>query len=156
MISFVFVNITYFDSCLDMSVCSLCSSTIDHLATYMFLNRTRDKPTIQLIRKHVASDPEAMNQIMACLFNALLFSAQSNQWAITRPILSMLLAVESTYTNYQNQIISTQSPENQEKLREEFDKLTQEIQQSVEVTNRDKFTQKLTVFRLNVRQFLTL
>jgi exportin-7 len=134
----------------------LCASTIDHLATYIFLNRTREKPTIQLIRQHISSDPDSLNQIMASLFNTLLFSAQSNQWAITRPILSLLLAAESTYTNYQAQLTSTQSPENQEKLRDEFEKLTTDIQQSVESTNRDKFTQKLTVFRLNVRQFLTL
>jgi len=140
----------------DLSVSGLCASTVDHLATYIFLNRNREKPTIQLIRQHIISDPEALNQIMATLFNSLLFSPQANQWALTRPILSLLLAAESTYINYQSQLTSTQSVENQEKLREEFDKLTTDIQQSLESTNRDKFTQKLTVFRLNVRQFLTL
>eukprot|EP01035_Chromulina_nebulosa_P017439 gene17439-22991_t len=140
----------------DQSICAMCSSTIDHLATYIFLNRSREKSTIQLIRQHISSDPEVLNDIMASLFNALLFSSQVNQWAITRPILSLLLAAESTYTNYQNQLINTQNIENQEKLKEEFEKLGTDIQQSVESTNRDKFTQKLTVFRLNVRNFLTL
>ena len=49
----------------------------------------------------------------------------------------------------------TQTPENQEKLKDEFTKLTAEIQRSVETANRDRFTQKLTLFRLNVRVFLT-
>jgi exportin-7 len=121
------------------------------------LNRTKiEKPTMQLIRGHVASDPEALPQLMSTLFSALLFSSQANQWAITRPILSLLLADESSYTHYQNQLISTQSPENQEKLREEFGRLITDVQQSVESANRDKFTQKLTAFRLNVRQFLTI
>lgn len=75
---------------------------------------------------------------------------------MTRPILSLLLANESSYTDYQTQLISTQTPENQERLREEFAKLTSDIQRSVELANRDKFTQKLTMFRLNVRHFLTL
>jgi hypothetical protein len=43
-----------------------------------------------------------------------------------------------------------------QKLKDEFTKLTADIQRSVEVTNRDRFTQKLTIFRLNVRQFLAL
>lgn len=49
----------------------------------------------------------------------------------------------------------TQTPENQEKLQAEFTKLTTDIQRSVETANRDRFTQKLTLFRLNVRVFLT-
>ena len=141
---------------IDLTVCALCASSIDHLATYIFLNRNREKPTIQMIRSHIISDPDALNQLMSALFNGLLFSSQANQWAITRPILSLLLAQESTYVFYQNQLKSTQSIENQEKLNEEFEKLGQDIQQSLESSNRDKFTQKLTNFRLNVRQFLTL
>jgi len=141
--------------CSDMSVCALCANTIDHVATYIFLNRNKEKPTMQLIRQHVSSNPDALSQLMSTLFNALLYSNQANQWAITRPILSLLLADESTYIAFQSQIISSQSPENQLKLQEQFALLTADIQQSVESTNRDKFTQKLTVFRINVRAFLT-
>jgi len=122
----------------------------------MFLNQNRDKPTVQLIRSHMQSEPDILPQLMSVLFNSLLFASHANHWAITRPILSLMLASETAFTDYQNQLISTQSPENQEKLREEFGRLTADIQRSVETTNRDRFTQKLTLFRLNVRQFLTL
>jgi hypothetical protein len=57
--------------------------------------------------------------------------------------------------DYQTELLLTQTPENQEKLTEEFTKLTADIQRSVETANRDRFTQKLTLFRLNVRQFLS-
>ena len=133
-----------------------CASTIDHIATYVFLNQNRDKPTVQLIRMHMQSDPEIWHQLMATLFNSLLYASHANHWAVTRPILSLLLASEGAFQDYQTQLISTQSPENQEKLKEEFTKLTADIQRSLETTNRDRFTQKLTMFRLNVRQFLTL
>jgi exportin-7 len=122
----------------------------------MFLNQNRDKPTVVMIRQHMQSEPDIFNQLMSTLFNALLFGNQANHWAITRPILSLLLASENCFTHYQNQLISSQPLENQEKLREEFSKLTADIQRSVETANRDRFTQKLTMFRLNVRQFLTL
>lgn len=111
---------------------------------------------MQLIRGHVQSEPEIFHQLMANLFNALLFGNQANHWAITRPILSLLLASEGSFNDYQNQLISTQPPENHEKLREEFSKLTSDVQRSLETANRDRFTQKLTMFRLNVRQFMAL
>jgi exportin-7 len=140
----------------DVTICALCASTIDHLATYMFLNHSRDKPTVQLIRDHVASEPQLLHNLMATLFNTLLFTTHANHWAVTRPILSLLLASEASFADYQTQLLTTQTLENQEKLREEFAKLTADIQRSVETTNRDRFTQKLTIFRINVRHFLTL
>ena len=141
---------------LELTVSSQCASTIDHIATYMFLNQNKDKPTVQLIRKHMQSEPDILPQLMTVLFNSLLFTSHANHWAITRPILSLMLASETAFTDYQNQLISTQAIENQEKLRDEFTRLTADIQRSVETTNRDRFTQKLTMFRINVRQFLTL
>lgn len=133
-----------------------CASTIDHIATYVFLNQNRDKPVAQMIRTHMASEADIWYQLMSTLMNQLLFASHANHWAVTRPILSLLLASEQAFSDYQNQLISTQSIENQDKLREEFSKLTADIQRSLETTNRDRFTQKLTMFRLNVRQFLTL
>ena len=141
---------------LEQTICAQCASTVDHLATYMFLNQNKEKPTIQMLRAHVAFEPDIFHQLMSTLFNTLLFTGHANHWAITRPILSLLLASEASFTDYQANLISTQTPESQEKLKEEFAKLTTDIQRSVELTNRDKFTQKLTMFRLNVRHFLTL
>eukprot|EP01041_Mallomonas_annulata_P002473 gene2473-4803_t len=139
----------------ELTVCALCASSVDHIATYMFLNQNKEKPTVQLIRTHMASEPEMLNQLMATLFNSLLFATHANHWAVTRPMLSLMLASESSFTQYQDNLIATQSAENQERLREEFAKLATDFQRSVEVTNRDRFTQKLTMFRLNVRSFLT-
>ncbi len=141
---------------IETTICAVCASTIDNLATYMFLNQNKDKPTVNMIRTHMAHDPEVLPQLMTTLFNTLLFTSQANHWAITRPLLSLLLADEKSFIDYQAQLISTQTLENQEKLKEEFSKLTEDIQRSVELANRDKFTQKLTMFRLNVRHFLTL
>mmetsp|Transcript_3775 Transcript_3775/g.5903 ORF Transcript_3775/g.5903 Transcript_3775/m.5903 type:complete len:1113 (-) Transcript_3775:236-3574(-) len=140
----------------ELSVSAQCASTIDHIATYIFLNQNREKPTVLQIRKHMQSEPTIWHELMTTLFNSLLYATHANHWAVTRPILSLLMASESAFTDYQNQLISTQTPENQEKLREEFSKLTADIQRSLETTNRDRFTQKLTMFRLNVRVFLTL
>jgi len=141
----------------DTQVSGLCASTIDHLASFLFLNQNRNKPTVQRIRMHIVSEPGVLSQLMNTLFNALLFSPTSNQWAITRPILSLMLLDETAYQEYQVHLSATQThQENQLKLRDEFAHLTENLQRSLEVTNRDRFTQRLTIFRINVRSFLSL
>lgn len=139
----------------DLVVSALCASTVDHIATYMFLNQRREKSTVQRIRAHIQSEPDILNQLMSTLFNSLLFTSHANHWAVTRPILSLLLASEQSFQAYQDQLLTSQSVQNQDKLKEEFSRLVLDVQRSVETSNRDRFTQKLTMFRLNVRQFLT-
>lgn len=167
----------------DLPICAFCASAIDHLATYIFLNQRKEKPTVQMIRTHVASDPSILIELMTTLFNQLLFGTNSNQWAISRPILSLMLASEDVrdvllmlsffgllvltrcfpstvccqaFGEYKAQLVSSQPPENQVKLEEEFDTLVADFQRSVETAYRDKFTQKLNAFRLHVRNFLSL
>ena len=60
------------------------------------------------------------------------------------------------FAEYKAQLMSTQPPENQVKLEEEFNNLVADFQRSVETAYRDKFTQKLNTFRLHVRNFLSL
>ena len=122
----------------------------------MFLNQRKDKPAMMMIRGHIQSEPGIIGQLMTTLFNYLLFSSHANHWAVTRPILSLLLSSEEAFSAYRDQLISSQSPENQIKLREEFEKLTMDIQRSLDTVNRDRFTQRLTLFRVQVRQFLTI
>ena len=142
---------------IDLNICSFCATTIDNLATYMFLHVGKDKPIPNMIRNHLASEPSLLPMLMSTLMNQLLFAAHANHWAVTRPVLSLMLASEQTFTDYENNLIGSQpNAENQTKLKEEFVKLTSDIQRSVDTVNRDRFTQKLTLFRLSVRQFLTL
>jgi hypothetical protein len=143
----------------DPTVSSYCANCIDHLATYIFLHQHKEKPkqTVLLIINHLSTEPAILDELMASLFNAFLFATNANHWAFTRPMLPLLLASENSYAMYQTQLIATQdTPEKQEKLSAEFQKLTADIQRSLDSINRDKFTQRLTMFRLSVRSFLTL
>ena len=140
----------------DGAVISACSSTIDHVATYIFLNRNRDKPTLHRIQGHIASNPEILGRLLSTLCNSLLFNTASNQWALTRPIFTLILIAEPAFTEYQVQLGATQTPSNQEKLEAEFTRLTEGMQRTVEATARDRFTQRLTVFRTNVRGFMNV
>ena len=50
-----------------------------------------------LIRTHIASEPDVLHQLMGSLFNTLLLTSHANHWAITRAILSLMLASEASF-----------------------------------------------------------
>ena len=73
-----------------------------------------------------------------------------------RPMLSLMLADEVSFAQYKDHLLSTQSPENQIKLNEALSNLLADVSRSLDNANRDRFTQKLTAFRMAARSFLTL
>lgn len=73
-----------------------------------------------------------------------------------RPMLSLMLANETSFTQYKDHLLSTQSPENQAKLNAALNSLLADVNRSLDNANRDRFTQKLTAFRVTARGFLTL
>jgi len=94
--------------------------------------------------------------LTATLFNLLLYGPPQNHWAVMRPMLSLMLADEASFTQYKDHLLSTQSPENQAKLNDALNKLLADVNRSLDNANRDRFTQKLTAFRVAARSFLTL
>lgn len=83
---------------LDAPLASQCAATIDHLATYHFKHRAKEIPAMHALKAHLSREPALLYELMETLFNILLFESMSNnaanQWAVTRPILSLLLADE--------------------------------------------------------------
>eukprot|EP00934_Nitzschia_sp_Nitz4_P008361 Nitzschia sp. Nitz4//scaffold85_size83877//26190//29710//NITZ4_005223-RA/size83877-augustus-gene-0.148-mRNA-1//1//CDS//3329559119//8351//frame0 len=140
----------------DATISSFCANSVDHLTTYYFNNQGKDKVGMRHLNKHLAAHPNLFSSLTATLFNLLLFGPPQNHWAITRPMLSLMLASESSFRAYQDHLLSTQSPENQVKLNETLNKLLADVSRSLDSANRDKFTQKLTAFRVTARAFLTL
>mmetsp|Transcript_3905 Transcript_3905/g.6196 ORF Transcript_3905/g.6196 Transcript_3905/m.6196 type:complete len:239 (-) Transcript_3905:535-1251(-) len=145
---------------LDTPMAAQCANTIDHLASYYFRHHKpghpNPKPGIRALNQHLNAEPSLLSKLMATLFNQLLFGPMSNQWAVTRPILSLMLASEQAFTEYKASLLATQSPDKQAQLQEAFAKLLQDVQRNLENGNRDRFTQKLASFRLSVRSFLTM
>lgn len=60
------------------------------------------------------------------------------------------------FNKYKNKLTESQSVANRPLLQESFTKLLADVQRNLESTNRDRFTQRLTSFRISVRQFLTM
>jgi exportin-7 len=112
--------------------------------------------TISVTFQHMTAQPNLFSSLTATLFNLLLYGPPQNHWAVMRPMLSLMLANETSFTQYKDHLLSTQSPENQVKLNEALTKLLADVSRSLDNANRDRFTQKLTAFRVAARGFLTL
>jgi exportin-7 len=106
--------------------------------------------------QHLNAHPNLFSSLTATLFNLLLFGPPQNHWAVMRPMLSLMLASENSFSAYKEHLLRTQSPENQAKLNETLNKLLADVNRSLDSANRDRFTQKLTAFRVTARAFLTL
>ncbi len=54
---------------------------------------------MQALKAHLAANPNLLSGLLNTLFNILLFDSTHNQtathWAVTRPILSLMLADEA-------------------------------------------------------------
>ena len=83
-----------FFSLLFNTLSSLCYALILALLS---LQLPKEKPTVCLIRTHIASEPDVLHQLMSNLFNTLLLTSHANHWAVTRPILSLMLASEASF-----------------------------------------------------------
>jgi exportin-7 len=140
---------------LDVNISSQCASAVDNLAAFYFNNITmEDNPTsvatINMAR-HFAECPNLFPEILKSLFEIVLFEECSNQWSLSRPMLSLILINEQIFNGLKAQILSTQPADQQQRLAGCFDKLMADITRTLEPKNRDKFTQNLTIFRHDFR-----
>ena len=100
-VAFYFFFATYF-LLLSPSSSSLPLNTLSPLChaltlALLSLQLPKEKPTVCLIRTHIASEPDVLHQLMSNLFNTLLLTSHANHWAVTRPILSLMLASEASF-----------------------------------------------------------
>ena len=103
------------------------------------------------LARHIAECPNLFPEILKSLFEIVLFEDCSNQWSLSRPMLSLILINEQIFNGLKAQILATQPPDQQRRLAGCFDKLMADVTRTLEPKNRDKFTQNLTVFRHDFR-----
>jgi exportin-7 len=140
---------------LDVNISSQCASAVDNLSAFYFNNITmEDTPTSVAalnMARHIAECPNLFPEILKSLFEIVLFEECSNQWSLSRPMLSLILINEQIFNGLKVQILSTQPADQQHRLAGCFDKLMGDVTRTLEPKNRDKFTQNLTIFRHDFR-----
>ena len=139
---------------LDVTISSQCAAAVDSLAGFYFnnvVNGETQTPATQAFVSHVRENPTIFPSILKTLFEIVLFEDCSNQWSLSRPILSLILVNEQVYADLKMQIIASQPGDRQPRLASCFEKLMDKISRTLEPKNRDKFTQNLTIFRHDFR-----
>ena len=139
---------------LDVSVSSQCAAALDSLAGHCFRHMpSGEEPTPcgAAIADHLRQHPDLFPRALSSLFEIVLFEDCTNQWSLSRPMLSLILVVEPVYGQLRQQIIAAQPPDRQAHLGACLDKLMADVQRNLEPKNRDKFTQNLTLVRHEIR-----
>ncbi|CAM8961063.1 unnamed protein product [Rhodiola kirilowii] len=136
---------------LDANISSQCASAVDNLAAYYFNNITiGEKPAstaVVNLARHIADCPRLFPEILKTLFELILFEDSTNQWSLSRPMLSLILISEQMYADLKTQILASQPSDQQQRLSQCFEKLMADVALSLDSKNRDRFTQNLTLFR---------
>lgn len=139
---------------LDVSISSQCAAAIDNLAGYYFRHQPgSEAPTAAAaaIGEHLRARPDLFPSILSTLFEIVLFEDCTNQWSLSRPMISLILINEQIYGGLKQQIVASQPADRQAHLATCLDKLMLDVQRNLEPKNRDKFTQNLTIVRHDFR-----
>jgi exportin-7 len=139
---------------LDGTVSVYCASTIDHLASFQFRVSRRNKPEAIALQQHLASCPNIFTGFLTTLFKKLLFDGAESYWSLSRPVLSIILANDQAFEQAKQYLAATQPPQNHPKMKAEFDKLLIDVDRNLEPTNRDRFTQRITAMRNELKKLL--
>jgi len=114
----------------------------------------RDAEAAQLMAKHLRMNPQLVHDALKALYEIVLFEECSNQWSLSRPMLSLALLDVEAFERVQHELVSqgqgtANNPERAQRLRTCFTRLMHDVSPSLEPKNRDRFTQNLTVVRLD-------
>ena len=100
--TFAFI-VTSLDSglkALDVGISSQCAAALDNLAGYYFRHMPGgEEPNAAgaAIAEHLRAQPDLFPRALHTLFEIVLFEDCSNQWSLSRPMLSLILVSEPVY-----------------------------------------------------------
>lgn len=142
---------------LDQEITSQAASALDQLSSHFVRISKKDTPLATQLRNQVSANPTLFQTLMNILFNILVFSEQANHYTLARPMLPIMLAADAIQPDVmqalQAKLVAAQPLLLQERMSREFENLTKEISKSLDALNRDRFLQRLSAFRIAVREF---
>jgi exportin-7 len=135
---------------LDVAVSSQCACALDSLAGFLFRHGPGGEEASAAgaaLAGHLAARPDLFPQVLATLFELVLFEDCANQWSLSRPMLSLILVSEGVWGALRARVAAGAPPERRADLAAALDRLMGGVARSLDAKNRDRFTQNLTVAR---------
>lgn len=127
------------------------ASAIDQLSAFRFKQTLKGSEQGRLMLAHVEQTPELFPSCLEIIFSMIIHVDCTNQWSLSRPLLSLILTNEEAFMRIKTTTIQAQPPEKQPNVGAAFDKLMKDVLPNLESKNRDRFTQQVTQFRLALR-----
>ena len=98
--------------------------------------------------------PTLIKDALKALYEIVLFEECTNQWSLSRPMLSLALLDVEAFELIKHELAkngqgTSNNPERAQRLANCFVRLMHDVSLSLEPKNRDRFTQNLTVVRLD-------
>lgn len=139
----------------DTSIINTCAQSVDHLATFQFNNSNRpQKAQSVALRKHISHAPSCYTTFFIMLLNNVMYRNLNTCWSISRPLLSIMLANPQTLDEAKRAVLQTQPQANHQLFVEAFETMMVDISRNLETTNRDRFSQRVNMFRAEVMKFM--
>lgn len=139
---------------LESDIVSQCADSIDHLATFYIGFMTGDTPvapSLLTFAQHVSDSADIFLDILKTMFEIVLFEETTNQWGLSRPMLSLILLSEEMYTKFKTQIVASQPVDQQQRVLHCFDILMEDVTRGLDTANRDRFTRNVSRFKKEFR-----
>lgn len=140
----------------DVGQSSNCAQALDHLFCFVYESSRskRDPGNVgRRLKEHMQQGGSMLDEIMASLFNRMLFDNIENHWSMTRPTLSLIVISRGSLENYQQKLVSRQPDDAKPVLTQAFTQLIDGIQPNIDSQNREKFSENMTRFRQTVGKF---
>lgn len=128
------------------------ASAIDALSAFRFKQAMKGSDHGRLMQAHVEQSPDLFPSCLEIIFSMIINIDCTNQWSLSRPLLSLILTNQDTFVKIKNRIVQSQPPDRQGAVAGAFELLMMDVQMNLESKNRDRFTQQVTQFRLALRE----
>ncbi|KAG0306797.1 Exportin 7 [Linnemannia gamsii] len=102
--------------------------------------------------EYVLRNKDVMTYLLVVLFNVVVFENRNNHWALSRPLLGLILLNRDFFTEYTNTFVQAQLPDRQEPLQKLVSGLMEGIETNLTTANRDRFTTNANAFRRECSQ----
>ena len=78
----------------DISVSSECASALYHMVEFRFRGSKKEGPALAALQAHIDNNPQMFGQLLALLLETVVYDDCPNQWALSRPMLGLILTNE--------------------------------------------------------------
>ena len=83
----------------DISVSSECASALYHIVEFRFRGSKKEQQPLAALQAHIETNPQMFGQLLAQLLETVAYDDCPNQWALSRPMLGLILTNEVLYAS---------------------------------------------------------